>query len=310
MRISRSRMVAKPFVLVLWLLAACTLPPPPQAPVAAPVSTAAPAEQAGIDVDLTALPRRVLFLGPNSFSTNPIDQPILAGMVAEAYPDLGFEAGYREQLIGRPPVLQPLIDHPETQELIASGEWDVVFLEEGIPWWRSAQEDFDEEMYYQEVETLAEAIRDAGGTPALYMTLLYPYDDPNMPLEELQAMVTTAADRIDGPVAPIGLALARAEAAQPDWEWRQEDRVHPTHRLGAYLMASVVYATLYGMSPEGIAFTPWDAHEGEYADRKGTDAYADAQKAYDLTPEERAFLHRIAWETVQAFGRTVTSVQP
>ena len=55
------------------------------------------------------------------------------------------------------------------------------------------------------------------------------------------------------------------------------DLVHPSIH-GTYLAVNVVYATVFGESPVGLAYVP------EY-----------------ITEEEAAFLQRIAWETVEEY---------
>jgi hypothetical protein len=96
---------------ILCLLAACVMP---QVPVVNPVDATATPFSASVDTDIqeeTDAPalesgspevevitaRRVLFIGPDSFSTNPMDKPHLTELINVARPDLQFEADYRNQ---------------------------------------------------------------------------------------------------------------------------------------------------------------------------------------------------------------------
>jgi hypothetical protein len=66
-----------------------------------------------------------------------------------------------------------------------------------------------------------------------------------------------------------------------------DNREHPS-AAGTYLAVTVLYATIYGTSPEGLSYVP----------QKG-----------GLTKKDVAFLQRIAWETVEAYAED-TSPEP
>jgi hypothetical protein len=74
-------------------------------------------------------------------------------------------------------------------------------------------------------------------------------------------------------IAPVGVAMARAQAERPDLAVIGPDEVHATW-VGAYLAAAVIYATLFDRSPEGLDFT------------------------LALSADDASFLQRVAWETV------------
>jgi len=75
------------------------------------------------------------------------------------------------------------------------------------------------------------------------------------------------------------------------------------------MMACVVYATLYGESPEGIDYVPWHHFKESFAKLEGTRNYQRMEEQYRITDDERDFLQRIAWETVKELGRTVTPIR-
>jgi hypothetical protein len=79
-------------------------------------------------------------------------------------------------------------------------------------------------------------------------------------------------------IAPVGVAMENALAERPDLAMLGDDREHPT-RAGTYLAAATIYATLFDRSPEGLAFTPRVIGD-------------------DITPDDAAFLQRIAWQTL------------
>jgi hypothetical protein len=178
-----------------------------------------------------------------------------------------------------------------------------------VGYWKQSRPDFEEE-YLEAVETLAGHIRAAGGTPALYLSIPGPLDQPEKyPIAYEAGIVTQAAEQIGAPVAPVGVAITKAIQERPDLVLTQTDNVHPTHSHGAYLMACVVYATLYGESPEGIEYVPWDQFKRDVVPDDIKSMYEELEEKYQITDEERDFLQRIAWETVQEFGRPVTPIQ-
>ncbi len=78
-------------------------------------------------------------------------------------------------------------------------------------------------------------------------------------------------------MAPVALAWQRAMAERPDLGLYLWDKIHQD-MCGGYLAAIVVYATVLGKSPIGLASVPLGVME-----------------------DEAAFLQRIAWETIDAY---------
>ena len=104
-------------------------------------------------------------------------------------------------------------------------------------------------------------------------------------------------------VAPAGLAWARSVRERPDLNLFAPEMadIHPNY-AGSYLVACVVYATIFGRSPVGLSFRPADL----YPDLDPADPKFEkwAQKLYDqitISDADIAFLQRIAWETVQDY---------
>lgn len=87
----------------------------------------------------------------------------------------------------------------------------------------------------------------------------------------------TAAKKTEGVVAPVGEAWSRVRREKPNLgkSLYQSDGSHPS-KAGAYLAASVFYATLFKAHPNQSTFT------GE------------------MTEADSAYLKKIAWETVNS----------
>ena len=86
-----------------------------------------------------------------------------------------------------------------------------------------------------------------------------------------------AANELHVEVAPVGLAWEEASKKPPGMKFYGPDQEHPSI-YGTYLATCVVYATIYNQDPSGFAYFP-----------------------SGVTPEEAAFLQRIAWRMVQEY---------
>ncbi|MCD8340110.1 MAG: hypothetical protein LUC43_07925, partial [Burkholderiales bacterium] len=128
------------------------------------------------------------------------------------------------------------------------------------------------------IKAHVEAIRKAGGTPALIFT--WTQKKKNAPsLDEVANAVTEIGNANHIMVIPVGLALANAEKEHPDWKLIMADKSHPT-ALGSYLMAAVIYASIYHRDP--------------------TEALAYRGGCEKLIPKEvREEATRIAWATIR-----------
>ena len=98
---------------------------------------------------------------------------------------------------------------------------------------------------------LAQAARRTGARVVVYAT----WPDRRAPGTErgLEAAFAREARTIHGVVAPAGAAWMRARRERPTVRLWADDGVHPTP-AGTYLAACVLYATLTGRSPVGIAW--------------------------------------------------------
>lgn len=100
---------------------------------------------------------------------------------------------------------------------------------------------------------------------------------------DIASVYTSIGEELGALVAPVGLAFSRSLSERPDLDLFIGDREHSNSR-GEYLAASVLYATIFGKSPEGpVWISPKMAEEA------------------GMSEEDAAFLDRIAWQTVTEY---------
>lgn len=164
-----------------------------------------------------------------------------------------------------------LVDHwhmTTARDIVAEG-WDIVVLQQGP----SATEGRPSLLDYS--QRLADEIRAAGGTPALYM--VWPSRSRFFDFDGVADSYTTAAELVDGLLFPAGEAWRVAWESDPDLELYGPDAFHPS-ALGSYLAAVVMYEQLSGRDPRDLPTT------------------VATTLAEELTPEVATFLHEIAVE--------------
>lgn len=129
--------------------------------------------------------------------------------------------------------------------------------------------------FHDTVKKNAQLLRQAGVRPVLFMSWAY-QDKPEM-TAQLAEQYTQAGKANGALVIPAGLAFAKAISRQPDTVLYESDKRHPS-LAGTYLAACTAYATLFGKSPVGLAYTA------------------------GLPADLAARLQTAAWETVQAYA--------
>jgi hypothetical protein len=178
-----------------------------------------------------------------------------------------------------------------TRRSIARGGWDYVVLQEQsqipvIPYWRYNG-------MYPASRTLDSLIRAVGAGTMFYMTWGWKYGglhiyqgDTSMFFPdyfEMQESVRVAYEEIalklGAPIAPVGMAWARARRIDSLVDLWQLDSCHATLK-GAYLAACVFYARLFSADPTGLTFTA------------------------GLDSAEARFFQHVAWETVYGVGES------
>ncbi len=203
---------------------------------------------------------RVLFIG-NSFTFFNGGIPAqLAGLAPSTRTSCIASGGY---------TLQMHWNGGSAPQTIRGGHWTYVVLQE-----QSQLPVLDPALFRQYVTRFNQVIEASGARTVLLMT----WQRPDSAAEGVTTANLAAAYRAVGAdlgvkVAPAGLAFASALAERPDLILCGPDG-HPTMD-GTYLAACVVYATIFGRSPVGIA----------YADKS-------------ISPELRVFFQRIAEESL------------
>jgi hypothetical protein len=127
---------------------------------------------------------------------------------------------------------------------IRSREWDVVVLQE-----QSQRPLAKPDLMFDYGKILAEEIQRQGARTVLFVTFA------NRHKRQDQAAITNAylklSKDIDAEVAPVGNAWEMALSEHDQLVLHDADDSHP-NAIGAYLTACVMYATIYGESPEGL----------------------------------------------------------
>jgi hypothetical protein len=194
---------------------------------------------------------RVLFVG-NSY-TYVNDLP-------SVFADLARSGGRAVETGMDAPGGVTLADHAAsdaTRDAIAAGPWDIVVLQEQsvLPAWAGAVAG----SFEPAAHTLADAAVSAGARPLLFETWAHRDGWPDAGLADYASMQLSieAAYRAVGrdlgiEVAPVGAAWAAARASHPEIDLWQPDGSHPAG-AGTYLAACVLYASIFGTSPEGLA---------------------------------------------------------
>jgi hypothetical protein len=106
---------------------------------------------------------------------------------------------------------------------------------------------------HESIRLFVPHIRAAGATPVLYMTWARRHAWDRQP--ELADAYLTIARELNVPVAPVGLAWAKAFERSPNVVLHDKDESHP-NPAGSYLAACVLYATLFQSNPTGLTTAP------------------------------------------------------
>jgi hypothetical protein len=195
-------------------------------------------------------PVRVLFIGNSYTYVND-----LPGIFADLSAAGGHSASVDMLAYGGWTLAQHAQDGG-TNAKLAQEAWTWVVLQEQslIPALPSQRE----AMMYPAVRTLADAARTRHIEPVLLLTWAYRdgYDAAGIDAyATMQAQIITGylsiADELHLRIAPAGAVWQAALATDPSLELWESDGSHPS-LAGSYLVACVLYATLYLESPEGL----------------------------------------------------------
>jgi enterochelin esterase-like enzyme len=238
---------------------------------------------------------KILFIGDSLISWNNGFDQHLEQLAASANPPLAIEANTVAISYGS---LEKIWQESNAVEVIGAGDYDAVVLQENL--WAT-----DVATFHAYARKFEAEIKKTGAKTVLFMPWQINY------LELTTAQIAQAhrdiAAEVGAEVAPVGLAWQRALAERPELKLVEVDGIHPSI-YGTYLATTVVYATLFGQSPNSTAYLPAaPSHDcateekEEQPDDPALDAYRVGQVRGCMTEEEAAFLQRIAWETVQEY---------
>ena len=185
-----------------------------------------------------ATPVRILFVGNSLTAVND-----LPAMVAA----LGARTGTPIVYEARTPGGYALEDHwklTNAADEIAAGGWDWVILQQGPTSLPDSARDL--QLY---AGLFADAIRAAGGRPAIYM--VWPERYRLAVFDAVIANHIAAARATRSVILPAGLGWWKALQTAPRFPLYGRDGFHPT-RLGSYLTAITIYARISGRTPVGL----------------------------------------------------------
>ena len=215
----------------------------------------------------THAPRKILFVGDSLTFRQDGVYTHFEKLAAAASPALAVGA---DKSVAGGAFLHRLWDLKEPVKAIDTGAYDVVVLQEDMP--ETTVADFRE----YAGKFVAE-VRKNHARPVLFMAWAYPRLGWISMAEIAQAHRDVAKElKVD--VAPVGLAWQEASKQRPQMNLYGPDHEHPSIH-GTYLATCVIYATVYGRDPTGSTYVP-----------------------AGITPEEAAFLQRVAWRTVQDYS--------
>ncbi|MDE0958393.1 MAG: SGNH/GDSL hydrolase family protein [Planctomycetota bacterium] len=182
-------------------------------------------------------PARVLFVG-NSFTfwRGGLARH-LETLSAAMVPPLGYQA---EQVVQGGASLKVMWNQTDAANQIASGNFDVVVLQEDLP-------ETDVASFRNYSRKFVEAVRQAGARPILFMAWEYDRLDW-ISLDEIITAHRQVADQLQVEVAPVGLAWRNSKIQQPDLNMYARDAEHPSV-AGMFLSLMVIEGTISGIDP-------------------------------------------------------------
>jgi hypothetical protein len=248
------------------------------------LSTAVPVDGAPDTSEL-----RVLFIGNSYTYVNGL--PELTKRLAASAPEPASMSV--EMLAPGGATLERHWDDGAALDLIRRGGWTHVVLQE------QSQRPFrDPELFFDYARRFAEAIREAGATPVLYLTWARQQRPETQ--EALTDAFVTLAEKIDVVVAPVGVAWKIAGDRKADSKLYYKDGSHPSP-TGTYLAACVFYATLTDRSPVGLGRI-------RLSTRFGADNEGDPGEIDPLPRDAAERFQRIALDAVAGLRATAAPI--
>jgi len=210
---------------------------------------------------------QVLFIGNSLTYVNDLPKMVLELAQAGKQPPLR----YQQQTPGGC-TLEKHWNDGKALAKIQSRKWDFVVLQD-----YSSAPLLNRDSMFDYGKKFDAEIKKQGAKTLLYMTWAL-QNKPGNQAAISKAYLDLSKD-LKAEIAPVGKAWEAALLADKKLVLHQGDKKHPT-ATGTYLAACVFYATIYGISPEGLP--------GSVA---------------KLTDEEARPLQVIAWKVVQETGK-------
>ena len=179
-----------------------------------------------------------------------------------------------EQCTGEGVSLEWHWKNPDTRDMLVSGNWDFVVLQDRAGGPLEGRKSFETHARLLNQEIITHDAR-----TVLYMTWALK-SEPETQADLAQAYSHAAAE-LGAKLAPAGLAWESAHQSDPELDLFLPDGRH-ANPIGAYLTACVFYSVLLGSSPEGLP--------GKLS-IKGKDRVS-------LAKDQAQSLQKIAFETV------------
>jgi hypothetical protein len=231
----------------------------------------------GVTSGGSLFPIRILFIG-NSYTAaqggleiHVRNLALSANPSAEVITQSVTRGGY---------TLQSHWSDQQTIATIHSTNWNFIILQE-----QSTRPVDNPGLMRQYARLLDSAIHMARSRTGLFMTWARA-NDPEM-IEDLAKAYDRVGEELEALVVPVGRAWEDSLAQWPELRLHVADNSHPNAH-GTYLAACVFYASIWRQSPEGLAYV----------------------SSREITEEEKLFLQRVAWDTVQQYVTEPGSLPP
>jgi len=225
-------------------------------------------------------PKQILFVGNSYFYYNDSLHNQVLRLARAADPENSKAYKFRSATIsGAYLKYHPVQSYLKPGALGYDKPFDVVILQ-GHSAAQTSPEKHDD--FVKTVKEYDKYIKESGAKTALYMTQAYTKKhkqyDPDM-TEKNRKGYLDAGNQVGALVIPVGLAFQAAYEKQPGIILQKEyDGSHPD-KIGTYLAACVVFASLYGQSPVGNTYHMLEPIDADTA----------------------MFLQTVAWDTVKSF---------
>jgi hypothetical protein len=225
---------------------------------------------------------RILFIG-DSHTENHRGLGIhIEGMAASANPPIIVEGETRA--MGGESMWSHWVG-PQVVPTIQKGNWNAVVLQENL-----RPDGYDRQEFFEYTRNFHEEIQNIGAETILQMTWTPEGEDP-LRIEAIATDFRDLSAELGVKVAPVSMAWKRANAKRPDLDLYGRDRRY-ANISGTYLTTAVLYATIFGESPEGLSHKPSDLIGGPES---------SLWEEWKISEEDIAYMQRIAWETVVAY---------